>query len=65
MPSQPSFDPITVDIPEASRVSGFGQRMLYKFIKDGDIKSVLIGRKRLIIYASLRSFLTDRVSTAA
>jgi hypothetical protein len=60
-----SLDPITVDLPEASRVSGFSVRKLYQFVADGRLKSVRIDRKRLIIYASLKSLLTGETTEAA
>lgn len=51
-------DPITVTIAEAQRRSGIGRTMLYELIKQNELESIRIGRRRLIVFASLKERLT-------
>ena len=51
-------EPLTVTVPHALKVSGFGRTMLYQLVKDGTLKSTTIGKRRLINYASLKQLLT-------
>ena len=52
-----SNDPLTMTISDALRKSGLGRTKLYEIIKKRDIKAIRVGRRRLIIYASLKAFL--------
>jgi excisionase family DNA binding protein len=45
--------PIWVTPKEASRLSAIGLTRLYELLKDGTLKSVKVGRKRLISFESL------------
>jgi excisionase family DNA binding protein len=50
-------EPLTVDIPEACRLTGLGRSKLYDLIGSGEIRSVTVGRRRLIPMAALRDWL--------
>lgn len=45
--------PITVTIENALRISGLGRTKLYQLINDGTVKTVTVGRRRLVVYSSL------------
>jgi excisionase family DNA binding protein len=45
--------PLTVTVPVALYITGLGRTKLYQLLDDGTIKSVFIGRRRLINFASL------------
>jgi predicted DNA-binding transcriptional regulator AlpA len=45
--------PIAVTIKEAMRLSGLGLNKIYEKISDGTLESSSIGKRRLVMYASL------------
>jgi excisionase family DNA binding protein len=45
--------PLAVTVPVALHITGLGRTKLYQLLDDGTIKSVFIGRRRLINFASL------------
>ena len=53
------FEPITVRIPMAVKLTGIGRSKLYELIKSGDVETVKIGTATLVKVASLRQ-LTER-----
>jgi excisionase family DNA binding protein len=61
MTDLPSVDPVTVTVPAAMKYSGLGRTKLYELITKGEIESVRVGTRRLIIFASLRARLTNKV----
>jgi excisionase family DNA binding protein len=48
-----SLKPLVVTVPVALYITGLGRTKLYQLLDDGTIKSVFIGRRRLINFASL------------
>jgi excisionase family DNA binding protein len=48
-----SLKPLTVTVPVALHITGLGRTKLYQLLDDGTIKSVFVGRRRLINFASL------------
>ena len=54
------IDPISVTIPTALKLSGIGRTKLYELIASKQIRSVRVGARRLIDFASLKAFLTSR-----
>lgn len=50
--------PITVTVPEALRLSGLGRTKVYELIGNGTLKTVQIGRRRLVVFASLEALAT-------
>ena len=53
------FEPITVRIPAAVRMTGIGRSKLYELIKAGDVEIVKVGTSTLIKVESLRRLLGD------
>lgn len=51
---------ISYGVGEAARVCGLGRTFLYEKIGAGELKSIKIGSRRLILHADLMSFLTNR-----
>ncbi len=47
--------PITVTINIGSEVSGLGRTKLYELINSGKIKTIKVGKRRLIVYSSLEA----------
>ena len=45
--------PITTTVAEAKRLSGLGHTKLWELIGSGVLETVRVGRRRLVIYASL------------
>ncbi len=51
--------PLAVTISVALSITGIGRTKLYQLVNEGTIKSIKIGRRRLINYASLERLATD------
>lgn len=47
-------DHITATIPEFRRISGIGRSKIYEMLDAGDLDSVLVGARRLIVVDSYR-----------
>jgi hypothetical protein len=54
-PAQPQPDPLTVRIPEATRISGFSRSELYRRAGRGEIIMLKCGKSTLVDMASLRA----------
>ncbi len=54
-----TIDPVAVTIPTACAASGLGRTKLYELIGAGRVESVRVGTRRLVIFESLKSFLTE------
>jgi hypothetical protein len=59
-PPSSELQPIGLSIKEAIRISGWKRTSLYGALKRGDIRSVKLGRRRLILLESLKRFLAER-----
>jgi excisionase family DNA binding protein len=53
-----AFEPIVCSVDDAMRSSNLGRTFIYQLINDGSITSIKRGKRRLIVYASLKAFLT-------
>jgi excisionase family DNA binding protein len=51
------IEPLSVDIPGACQLTGLGRSKLYELLAKGEIASVKIGKRRLILVAELRAWL--------
>jgi excisionase family DNA binding protein len=51
--------PLAVPVKTACRLVGVGNTSMWALIKAGRVKTVSIGRRRLIIYASLEALLSN------
>ena len=47
------------------KYSGLGRTKLYELITKGEIESVRVGTRRLIVFASLKARLTSKVGEVA
>jgi excisionase family DNA binding protein len=54
----PLCDPLTVTVAEARRLTGLGLTSLWELIAKKKLESVRVGRRRLIVFESLRRLLT-------
>jgi excisionase family DNA binding protein len=48
-----NIKPITVTVNTALRLTNLGRTTVYKLIGQGKIKTITIGRRRLVVYSSL------------
>jgi hypothetical protein len=51
------IEPLAVPVPEACEIGGFGMTTCWELITSGKLASVKIGRRRLVLYASLKQLL--------
>ena len=51
---------ISITLRQASKVSGLSVRKLYDLIAAGRLKSVTVGRRRLVLYKSLGELLNGK-----
>jgi excisionase family DNA binding protein len=54
---------LLVTVEEAARLLGIGRTTMFELIGSGDVKSVRLGRRRLIARKSLESFVDDLASS--
>jgi hypothetical protein len=62
-----TIDPITVDFPRAAKMTSLSVNSLRRFARIGKLKTILVGRRRLIPVAALHQLLeeSDRAAQAA
>jgi excisionase family DNA binding protein len=51
--------PLTVSIEEACRLIGVGRTTMWQLIKSRRVATVSVGRRRLVIYASLEALCSE------
>jgi len=51
--------PLAVTVKTACKLVGVGNTTMWALIKAGRVKSVRIGRRRLVIYASLETLVSE------
>jgi excisionase family DNA binding protein len=47
---------ITISVDEAMSATGIGKTMLYELLNDGSIRSILVGKRRLVIVQSIHEW---------
>jgi len=52
---------ITVSVKDAVRLTGLPRTTIYSLVRDGTLKSLKVGRRRLITTESIREFVASRV----
>jgi excisionase family DNA binding protein len=57
----PGIRPLAVPVKIACKLMGVGNTTMWSLIKTGRVKTVKIGRRRLIIFSSLESLLAAEV----
>jgi hypothetical protein len=58
VPKTDDLKPISVTVEKTKRISGLGETKIWELIGNGTLESVSVGRRRLVIYASLCRLLT-------
>ena len=56
--------PITVTVSNARKLSGIGNTKIWELIRDKKLDSVTVGRRRLVVLASLERLLSPKVDAA-
>ena len=51
--------PLAVSVKTACKLVGVGRTTMWALIKSGRVRTVSIGRRRLVIYASLETLFLD------
>lgn len=49
--------PISVDVETACRASGLTRNQIYVAVRDGKLKTAYVGKRRLVLWASLEKFI--------
>jgi hypothetical protein len=52
-----SAEPLAVSVDETCRLGGFGPTTCWKLIAEGKLETTKIGRRRLVLYPSLKRLL--------
>jgi excisionase family DNA binding protein len=55
------FKPLAVPVKAACQLVGVGHTTMWALIKEGRVKTVSVGRRRLVIYASLEALLSTGI----
>jgi excisionase family DNA binding protein len=50
---------MSVTIADTRHITGLGNTKVYELIKEGKLKVVAVGRRRLALYASIEELLQD------
>jgi excisionase family DNA binding protein len=58
-PPNASTEPIAVSPAEAARLAGIGRTTIYAAISSGELSSLKLGKRRLIVVAALRAWLQE------
>ena len=56
----PGHMPLSVSVDQAARTAGIGRSTIYEAIAAGELKSLTVGRRRLIRIAALDEWLRDK-----
>jgi excisionase family DNA binding protein len=59
---QTLHEPLVVDVATAMQITTCGRSYLYQLLNDGSIASIKRGKRRLIIYSSLKAFLSAQTA---
>jgi excisionase family DNA binding protein len=58
---RPHIKPLAVPVKEACRIGGFGNTTAYELIKEGKLRTIKVGTRRLVIYSSLEELFAAAV----
>jgi hypothetical protein len=62
--SRPGHQPIAVTVKAACHISGLGKTKLFELIGSGRLDTVAVGKRRLVIYASIERLLDPKARDA-
>ena len=54
------LNPITLSIAQAQQSLGVSKKLLYRYLDSGELKSIMLGRRRLIRADDLAQFVNAR-----
>jgi excisionase family DNA binding protein len=57
--SRDTNTPLTVSVKKARQLLDLGNTKIWELIRDGQLKTITVGRKRLVIYSSLEALISD------
>lgn len=57
--------PLAIPVKIACNLMGVGNTTMWGLIKAGRVKTISIGRRRLVLYASLEALLTSEAEAAS
>ena len=53
------MDPIAISIEDARKALGIGRTKLYELVGQGRLKTLRVGRRRLVVVASIHALIDD------
>jgi excisionase family DNA binding protein len=53
---------ITISVDEAMSAIGIGKTLLYQLLNDGSLRSIKVGKKRLVIVESIHEWIANMES---
>jgi len=53
---------ITVSVDEAMSALGIGKTLIYELLSNGSLRSIKVGKKRLVVVASIHEWIADMES---
>lgn len=56
---------LLITVEEAARLLGIGRTKAYELVMSGEVQSIKLGRRRLMVRASLDSFIEKKVAEGA
>ena len=54
--------PISATIDDTCKITGLGRSTVYELIKQGKLKAVAVGRRRLVLYSSIEALIEGAAS---
>jgi excisionase family DNA binding protein len=49
--------PVSATVDDTCRITGLGRTKIYELIAEGKLKTVAIGRRRLVLYSSIEELI--------
>ena len=56
--------PVLVTVKQARALTGLGTTKLYELIGEKRLKSIMVGRRRLVVFASIHDLIKSNAETA-
>lgn len=55
-------EPKLLDVPSAARALGIGRTLCWQFVRDEELKTIWLGRRRLVPVTAIDDFVNARIS---
>jgi hypothetical protein len=62
--SEPRLGQLAASVKHSAELLDVSVWQVWKFIRDGEVETFRVGRKRLVTYESLQTLVTKKMSTA-